>query len=73
MRALFIMYGFDYFRGTLSIFLYPEVSAEDETTLLTDIMEVGRQVLNNDANVLLLSGLQHREAMRKQYVESDVG
>lgn len=63
LRASFDVYGFDYFRGTLSMTLHSCNSAEDVTRTLTSGMIVGGQVLSKAAKVLLLDGRHHLEAM----------
>lgn len=53
-HAPFCIYCFAYTCGTVSVMFYRGMSAEDVNTPSTGCMTVGRQVLNNGAEVLLL-------------------
>lgn len=64
LRASLHMYGFDYSRGTLSMNLHLDLSADDVTAPSNDGTKVGCQALNNLAEVLLLGEHDSLEAIR---------
>lgn len=63
---------FYYSRGTLSVTFYLYVSAEDVSTRSAGGITVGREALNNGAEILFLVGRHRLEAMQKLHVENDV-
>lgn len=72
LPSLYSMYGFDYVRGTISVKVYLEVSADNVTTFSAGCMTVGGQVLTNGTIVLLLDGRYRRQSMRQRHAEGDV-
>lgn len=73
LRTLICMYGSDYRRSRLTVTFHSGLSADDVTTLSTGGMTVGRQVLNNCANVFLIDERHGLEEMRQLHLEGDVG
>lgn len=68
-RVLLRIYGFHDFRGTKSVNVCPDKSAENVTVLPTAGITVGRKVVKYSAKVLLLDECHCVDEMRQMQVE----
>lgn len=73
LRVSYLTYGFNCFRGTLSVIYHSGRSDKGVNTLSTVNMTVERMVLNNVAKVLLLDRSHLLEVMRQLHVKCELG
>lgn len=72
-RTPFHMYGFDYFRVTVSVTFHSEVCVDEVITPPSGGMTISRQFMNNGTMILLLDGLHRLKAMRQLHMDRDIG